>query len=132
MGREQRASKCSGPRPNSAVEWAGRAILGDIVDMGKRMGTEGMWDRFVSCFARASGAVVEGEVARARAHRFGAPLVASLGIIRHTDLGNFYQLLVGRSLLTTVAAALPLLSFPAHCPPPADRPGCICAYRPAL
>ena len=57
-------------------------MLGHIVDMGKGMGPEGMWDRFVLCIARASGPVVEGAVSRARAHAFSAPLVTSLGIIR--------------------------------------------------
>jgi hypothetical protein len=102
--------------------------------MGKGMGPEGMRGRFVLRIARASGAVVEGEVARERAHLFGAPLVTSLGIVRHTDLGNFCQPLAARSLLATVAAAS--LSPPSpptgHFPPPAVRLGCLCAYRPAL
>lgn len=109
-------------------------MLGHIVDMGKGMGPEGMWDRFVLCIARASGAVVEGAVSRARAHALTAPLVTSLAIIPHTDLGSFCQLLAARSFLTTVAAAS--LSSPppptGHCPPPADRFGCLCTYRPAL
>jgi hypothetical protein len=92
--------------------------LGGIVAMGKGMGPEGMRGRFVLRIARASGAVVEGEEARERAPGLSAPLVTSLGIIRHTDLGNFCQLLAARSLLTTVAAASPLLAFPAHRPLP--------------